>query len=143
MVSVSLGSERRASLDWCGREGAADAGHQFNSFRLTADDRLYWGGYDAIYHFASRSRPEWALRPQTFAKLERHVAETFPQLGALTFPHRWSGVIPAITRFSPSFGSAVGGRAHYALGFTGLGVAATRFAAEVSATRCWTRDPVC
>ena len=47
------------------------------------------------------------------------------------FSHRWGGVIDTCTRFSPFFGTAHDGRVAYALGYTGLGVAATRFGAEV------------
>jgi len=47
------------------------------------------------------------------------------------FTHRWGGVIDTSTRFAAFHGTALGGRVGYALGYTGLGVAATRFAADV------------
>jgi glycine/D-amino acid oxidase-like deaminating enzyme len=47
------------------------------------------------------------------------------------FTHRWGGVIDTCTRFSAFFGTAYDGRVAYALGYTGLGVAATRFGADV------------
>jgi hypothetical protein len=40
-------------------------------------------------------------------------------------------VIDTCSRFSPFFGTALGGKVAYALGYTGLGVAATRFGAQV------------
>ena len=40
-------------------------------------------------------------------------------------------MIDTCTRFSAFFGTAYDGRVAYALGYTGLGVAATRFGAEV------------
>ena len=40
-------------------------------------------------------------------------------------------MIDTCTRFAAFFGTAHGGRAAYALGYTGLGVAATRFGADV------------
>jgi hypothetical protein len=40
-------------------------------------------------------------------------------------------VIDTSTRFCASYGTAYGARAAYALGFTGLGVGASRFAADV------------
>ena len=35
--------------------------NQFHYYRLTADNRILWGGYDAIYHFGRHVRP--SLRP--------------------------------------------------------------------------------
>src|SRR5262249_61649088 len=49
----------------------------------------------------------------------------------LRFSHAWGGAIDTCTRFCAFFGQAYAGRAAYALGFTGLGVGATRFGAEV------------
>ncbi len=63
--------------------------------------------------------------------LAEQFFETFPQLEGLAFSHRWGGVIDTCTRFAAFFGTAYGGRAAYALGYTGLGVAATRFGADV------------
>jgi hypothetical protein len=40
-------------------------------------------------------------------------------------------VIDTCTRFTAFYGTALGGRVGYALGFTGLGVGATRFAGDV------------
>jgi glycine/D-amino acid oxidase-like deaminating enzyme len=59
----------------------------------------------------------------------------FPQLAGLRFSHRWAGAIDTSTRFCAFYGLARGGRVAYAAGFTGLGVAATRFAAEVMLDR--------
>ncbi len=56
---------------------------------------------------------------------------TFPQLEGLRFTHAWGGLIDTCTRFTAFYGTAMGGRVGYALGFTGLGVAATRFAGDV------------
>ena len=43
-----------------------------------------------------------------------------------------AGVIDTSTRFTAFFGTALGGDVGYALGYTGLGVAATRFGADVA-----------
>ena len=41
--------------------------------------------------------------------LARHFLEIFPQLEGLRFTHRWAGVIDTTTRFTPVFGTALGG----------------------------------
>ena len=56
---------------------------------------------------------------------------TFPRLEGLRFTHAWGGMIDTCTRFTAFYGTALGGRVGYALGFTGLGVGATRFAGDV------------
>ena len=61
----------------------------------------------------------------------RHFVETFPQLDGIRSPHRWGGAIDTTTRFSVTFGQTLGGRVHYALGYTGLGVGASRWAAGI------------
>lgn len=113
------------------RRSASDLGNQFHYFRLTRDDRILWGGYDAVYFNGGRIHEEQAQRPRTFAMLAEHFFATFPQLAGVSFSHAWGGVIDTCTRFCPFFGTAYGGRLAYAAGYTGLGVGATRFAAQV------------
>ncbi len=75
--------------------------------------------------------PERDQRPATFELLAQHFFATFPQLEGLRFTHRWGGAIDTCSRFSALWGRALGGRAAYVVGFTGLGVGASRFAAGV------------
>ena len=131
LVSEPLSADQRASIGWQRRQGMSDANNQFHYFRLTADDRILWGGYDAIYHFGNGVGPQFDRRPTTFAKLEAHFRAAFPQLAALGFPYRWGGAIDTTSRFTVTFGQALGGRLTYALGYTGLGVGASRWAAGI------------
>jgi hypothetical protein len=66
-----------------------------------------------------------------FARLSEHFRYTFPQLDGLRFTHAWAGAIDTCSRFSAFWGSAYDGRLSYSLGFTGLGVGASRFGAQV------------
>jgi glycine/D-amino acid oxidase-like deaminating enzyme len=131
LVSEPLTPEQRAAIGWARRQGLADANNQFHYFRLTADDRILWGGYDAIYHPGNGVGPAFDHRPATFERLEAHFRSTFPQLADLHFPYRWGGAIDTTTRFTVTFGRTMGGRVVYALGYTGLGVGATRWSAGV------------
>jgi glycine/D-amino acid oxidase-like deaminating enzyme len=140
LVSEPLDADQRAAIGWERRQGLADGGNQFHYFRLTADDRILWGGYDAVYHYGNRVGAGLDARPATFARLEEHFRATFPQLGEVVFRHRWGGAIATTTRFTPVFGDALGGRATYALGYTGLGVAASRFAGRVLADKILAPD---
>ncbi|OEV07135.1 FAD-dependent oxidoreductase [Streptomyces nanshensis] len=131
LITEPLSERQRAAVGWQGRQGLADSANHFHYFRLTADDRILWGGYDVLYHYGSRIDAEYDQRPETFRKLAGHFFGTFPQLRGLSFSHTWGGVIDTCSRFSPFFGTAHDGRVAYAAGYTGLGVGATRFGAEV------------
>jgi hypothetical protein len=47
------------------------------------------------------------------------------------FSHIWGGAIDTCSRFCVFWGTAMSGRVAYAVGYTGLGVASSRFGAEV------------
>ena len=131
LATEPLSDEQLASLGWDPGIGVADSGNQFHYYRLTPDHRILWGGYDAVYHYGRSIAADHDDRPETFRTLARNFAATFPQLEGIRFTHRWSGVIDTCTRFCAFYGLAHGGRTAYAAGFTGLGVGASRFAADV------------
>ena len=132
LVTEPLSEEQRRAIGWERRQGVVDSGNRFHYYRLTDDDRILWGGYEALYHFRNGMRPELEDHAPTFELLARNFAETFPQLEGIRFSHRWAGAIDTSSRFCVTFGRALGGRAAYAVGYTGLGVAATRFGARVA-----------
>jgi len=131
LVTEPLSAQQKADVGWADRQGVGDASNMFHYYRLTRDDRILYGGYDAVYHYGSRIDPALETGP-THLRLAEHFLATFPQLDGLRFTHRWAGVIDTCTRFTAFFGTACSGRVAYALGYTGLGVAATRFGADVA-----------
>ena len=80
-------------------------------------------------------RAEYEDRRESFGKLASHFVTTFPQLEGVGFTHRWAGAIDTSTRFCAFYGTGARGRVAYAAGFTGLGVGAARFAADVMLDR--------
>jgi len=131
LMTEPLSDAQLASIGWSGRQGLGDSANQFHYYRLSADNRILFGGYDAIYHYGGRVREEYEDRPETFARLAGHFFTTFPQLEGVRFTNTWAGAIDTCSRFCAFFGSACGGRVAYATGYTGLGVAATHFGAQV------------
>ena len=129
LVTEPLSDEQRESIGWQAREGIADAGNQFHYYRLTQDGSILWGGYDAIYNFRGKVRREYEFNAETYATLASHFLTTFPQLAGIKFTHAWGGAIDTCTRFSPFWGQSHQGKVAYVMGFTGLGVASTRFGA--------------
>lgn len=131
LVTEPLTDEQMKSIGWGDREGLSDAGNQFHYYRLTKDNEILWGGYDAIYNFRGKVRQEYETDAETYAHLAQAFLETFPQLKGIKFTHGWGGAIDTCSRFSPFWGQAHRGRVAYVLGYTGLGVASTRFGAQV------------
>lgn len=131
LVTEPLTAEQLKSIGWSEREGLSDAGNQFHYYRLTKDNEILWGGYDAIYNFRGKVRLEYETDAQTYAHLAEAFLETFPQLQGIKFTHGWGGAIDTCSRFSPFWGTAYKGRVAYVLGYTGLGVGSTRFGAQV------------
>jgi glycine/D-amino acid oxidase-like deaminating enzyme len=140
LVTEPLGPAQRTALGWERRQGMADSGNRFHYYRLTPDDRILWGGYEAIYHFRNGMEPRLEDHSPTFELLARNFAATFPQLEGLRFTHRWAGAIDTCSRFCVTFGRTLGGRAAYAVGYTGLGVGASRFGARVALDLAYGRD---
>jgi glycine/D-amino acid oxidase-like deaminating enzyme len=131
LVTEPLTGDQLSEIGWRNRQGVGEVSNQFHYYRLTADNRILWGGYDAVYYWRNGLRDELDQRPETFGKLADQFFETFPQLEGLRFTHCWGGAIDTSTRFFAHQRAALGGRAAYSIGYTGLGVAASRFGAQV------------
>jgi glycine/D-amino acid oxidase-like deaminating enzyme len=132
LVTEPLSDAQRGEIGWEARQGIADRGNRFHYYRLTPDDRVLFGGYEALYHFGNRVGPELDRHARTFALLREHLLATFPALEGIGITHAWGGPIDTCSRFCVTFGRALGGTAVYAVGYTGLGVAATRWGARTA-----------
>jgi glycine/D-amino acid oxidase-like deaminating enzyme len=132
LMTEPLTEAQQASIGWAEGQGLTDAGNQFHYYRPTADGRILFGGWDAVYYFGGRVDASLEQRDSSHELLARHFLETFPQLAGLRFTHRWAGPIDSTTRFTAAYGTALGGRVAYAVGHTGLGVGAARFSADVA-----------
>ena len=131
LMTEPLSAAQLDCIGWQRRQGVGDSANQFHYYRLTRDNRILWGGYDAIYYYGNKIAASQDQRPVTFALLAEQFFETFPQLDGLSFTHSWGGVIDTCSRFCAFFGTARSGRLAYAAGYTGLGVGASRFGARV------------
>jgi glycine/D-amino acid oxidase-like deaminating enzyme len=132
LMSEPLTADQLVSIGWRGRQGLGDCANQFHYYRLTTDDRILWGGYDAIYHYGNAMGPERERREDTYALLSQHFHHTFPQLEGIRFTHRWAGAIDTCSRFFAFHGTSHSGRVAHTVGHTGLGVGASRFGARMA-----------
>lgn len=134
IATEPLSAAQLAALGWRDAQGLTDAGNQFHYYRRTRDDRIVFGGYDANYYFGSKREPTLE-QSRSHDLLAGHLQRTFPQLGGVAITHRWGGMIDTSSRFTVSVGTALRGRLAYVLGFTGLGVGASRFGALTALDR--------
>lgn len=130
LMTQPLTEAQLEAIGWTGRHGITDSSREFHYYRKSADNRILFGGYDAIYHRGGKVRGAQEQRPETFLRLADHFLSTFPQLQDITFTHAWGGMIDMSTNLVAFHGTAMGGHVAYSAGFTGLGVGATRFGAE-------------
>jgi glycine/D-amino acid oxidase-like deaminating enzyme len=131
LMTEPLSKEQHEAIGWFGREGVGDFGNQFHYYSISPEGRILWGGYDAIYYRNNAVAPHLENRPETFARLAGHFFQNFPQLEGLRFTHAWGGVIDTCSRYTAFWGKTLGGKVGYSLGYTGLGVGASRFGALV------------
>lgn len=132
LMTEPLSTEQLASVGWSRRQGASDAANRFHYFRLTADDRILWGGFEPTYHWNNGVDPTHDQHEEVHRLIAGHFFATFPQLEGLRFTHRWGGPIGTTSRFNAMWGSEHYGRLVWVGGYTGLGVAATRFASATA-----------
>ncbi len=147
LMTEPIPADVRASLGWQRRQGIGDAGNRFHYYRLVrgsggfggvvvpgggTDDRLLFGGYDALYFWGGKTDRRLEQHPETFRVLAEHLVDTFPQLAETRISHAWGGAIDTCSRFSAFWGQALGGRVGYVIGFTGLGVGASHFGARTA-----------
>jgi len=131
LMTEPLSQEQLEAIGWTNRQGIGDMANQFHYYRITQDNRILFGGYDALYFWGRRVDEGHEYQPETWERLASHFFTTFPQLEGLKFTHKWAGPIDSSTQFCAFFGTARKDRVAYAAGFTGLGVGATAFAADV------------
>jgi glycine/D-amino acid oxidase-like deaminating enzyme len=135
LMSEPLDEQQLAEIGWANRRGISDAGNQFHYLRLTADDRILFGGYEAVYRFNQKVDPIFDQDPHVFSQLEEHFDQMFPSLSSIGFSHRWGGAIDTSTRFAASVTMSHSSSVATVNGFTGLGVGASRFFAGAALDR--------
>jgi len=131
LATEPLTAGQLSSLGWAGRQGVGDSGNQFHYYRLTQDDRLVFGGYDALYYFGRDMTGRRARSARTETMLGEHLLHTFPGLDGVRVTHAWGGAIDTCTRFCAFWGLTHGDKVASVQGYTGLGVGASRFGAQV------------
>jgi glycine/D-amino acid oxidase-like deaminating enzyme len=132
LATEPLSPAQRESIGWAGREGLSDDRVQFMYLRLTADDRIVFGGESSPYFYDS-SPSTGNYRP-SLERLAEGLLVTFPQLEGVQMSHAWGGTMGFTRDFVPSVGRLDGAEnIFYAAGFNGEGVVMTQLAGMILA----------
>ena len=130
VVTEPLTDAQLAEIGWENRQGIYDTRTQLNYMRLTADNRILFGGR-LDYFFGNNTDPEEDKTPEPYVRLIDNFYRTFPTLRGIRLSHAWSGPIALTTRMAVHYQRYHDGKMLYAGGYSGFGVTATRFGARV------------
>ncbi|MCP4390086.1 MAG: FAD-dependent oxidoreductase [Gammaproteobacteria bacterium] len=131
LVTEPLSAEQMDKVGWQNRQGIYDTRTQLNYMRLTADNRILFGGRLA-YFYANNTDPDFDRTPQPYIRLVQSFYRSFPQLAdEIRFSHAWSGPIGLTTRMAVHYQKYHDGDMVFAGGYSGFGVTASRFGARV------------
>jgi glycine/D-amino acid oxidase-like deaminating enzyme len=120
-------------LGWTGGEAITDGRQLVHYFRTAPDGRIAfgWGGGRIVCgaRLQPRDETDRALAVRVAADLVRF----FPALTGRRIDHAWGGPIDASPQHLPVVDTLPGGRAHYALGYTGNGVGPSELCGRILA----------
>ena len=134
IATEPLSDEQLDRIGWGirSRHALADDVNMFHYFRLTKDNRITWGGGEAVrYYFNNGIDEKFMHATECYEQLAEEFFKLFPQLDDVKFSHKWGGIIATSTRFCMVPGVTFGGRLAWSVGYTGHGVAASRFGARI------------
>jgi glycine/D-amino acid oxidase-like deaminating enzyme len=131
VVTEPLTEAQMEKVGWQHRQGIYDTRTQLNYMRLTADNRILFGGR-LDYFYGNDTDPALDKTAQPFIRLVQSFYRTFPQLAdEIKFSHAWSGPIGLTTRMAVHYQKYHDGDMVFAGGYSGFGVTASRFGARV------------
>lgn len=106
-----------------GRACVSDSNFVLDYFRLSADNRMLFGGGAS---YSGRTGPHEPL------VMRAKMARTFPELRDVKVEHFWGGLVDITVSRLPDFGR-LGNNIYYAQGFSGHGIALTNLAGRLLA----------
>jgi glycine/D-amino acid oxidase-like deaminating enzyme len=130
VLTEPLSQSQLGPIGWQKRQGIEDARNLIHYYRLTADNRLLFGGADAQYYFGGpldRDR-----NPAAFRRLTSDLKRTFPSLSDVRIEYKWGGPVSVPLDFFPAMGYLGSDkRVAYSLGCVGHGVAMMNMAGQI------------
>lgn len=138
MLTEPLTDTQLDAIGWAGREGIEDFRDLGHYYRLTADNRIVFGGRDVgLWDGTSMAHD----RNETIvAHLREDLRATFPALRDIGFTHAWGGPVSATLDLFPALGYAGGRDWVYSVGCVGHGVSVTHLNGQTIADLILDRD---
>jgi glycine/D-amino acid oxidase-like deaminating enzyme len=131
IVTEPLGAERAAAI-MPGRRTCTSTQNIGNYFRLSADNRLIFGGRARF----AMSSPKSDLKSGAILRAQLH--EIFPQLTDVRTDYCWGGLVDMTRDRLPRAGTRDG--MHYAMGYSGHGVQMSTYMGNLMAHRITGED---
>ncbi len=121
IATEPLSNEQMALIGWEDREALSDSRSLFNYFRLSADNRIVFGGEIVKYYYGSR--PSSGNNKYVLSLLEKRLLKISPQLNGIKIAHRWGGT-DGLTRDMLPLMGVLGDYKNifYSVGYSGEGV---------------------
>jgi gamma-glutamylputrescine oxidase len=123
MIATEPMGRERADALMRRRPAASDTNFVLDYFRLSADDRLLFGGADSYSGAAPRD---------LIARIRSSMLRVFPQLADLAIRHAWGGFVDITLNKAPDFGR-LGTNIYYLQGFSGHGLSLAGMAGKLVA----------
>jgi gamma-glutamylputrescine oxidase len=123
IITTEPMSQARADALIKHRSAVCDTNFVLDYFRLTADNRMLFGGRVSY----STATPHNLLE-----SMRKRMLAVFPQLSDLAVSHAWGGFVDITMNRAPDFGR-VGNNIYYLQGFSGHGLVLTGMAGKLAA----------
>ena len=121
-------SSSATAIGWNARQGVGDIANQFHYYRLSADDRILWGGYDAVYRYGGPVGAQYdGLRADVRQALPALLHDVSTTRGSASSPTDGAArsTRAAVSRCSSARRSAAGSSTHSATPGSALARAAS------------------
>ncbi len=131
IVLTAPAPERLAAMGWTGGEIITDLRTSVRYFRTTRDGRIAFGGGGG--RAASRIGSMFTSDMRAVLEAAEGFRHLFPTFADVPLEDAWGGPIDVSPTHMPMFGTLEPGNLHYAVGYTGNGVAPSHLAGQVLA----------
>ena len=130
IATEPLNRGQLTSIGWEDREALSDSRDLFNYFRLSADNRIVFGGEIVKYYYGSR--PSSGNNKYVLSLLEKRLLKIWPQLKGVKIGHRWGGT-DGLTRDMLPLMGVTGDyeNIYYSVGYSGEGVCWANLAGKI------------
>jgi glycine/D-amino acid oxidase-like deaminating enzyme len=131
IVLTAPAPDKLEEINWTGGELITDLRNSVRYFRTTRDGRIAFGGGGGM---ASASiGPSFTNSIRAVEEAAEGFRRFFPSWAEVPIVDGWGGPIDVSSTHLPAFGTLAPGNVHYALGYTGNGVAPSHLAGRVLA----------